>query len=319
MRMFTFDPQEHRELFERQGWLHVKGGLDPAFLDYLQAFVARARAEDAVEGKGIQGEKDQYLLELPENGRWEEFLDLVSDLCGLDRETMALSERHIKAYQSDADPRPNAHKDRFASQISVGLSVHVPQGSHLVMYPDDEREPNPYLSGAHRSSLDPHQVPEVTMAEAREVEIHDEPGDVIFFHGASTWHLRRNAADTVVIYLKVNEFECDPLGEDVTTEARRDTTQQLLDWEDEELEVTTVTLSRRFESVSRDYRRQGWPEMLHANVWGQHPFPVSEFEFALLRQLDSGTKVSALVESDGPDALAAIRRLARRGAVDLLP
>lgn len=318
MRMFTFQPQEHRELFERQGWLHVKGGLDPEFLSYLQTFVARTRDEDAVEGKGIQGEKDQFVLELPEEERWEEFLDLVSDLCGLDRETMALSERHVKAYQSDADPRPNAHKDRFASQISVGLSVHVPPGSHLVMYPDDEREPNPYLSGAHRSSLDPHEVPEVTMAGAREVEIHDEPGDVIFFHGAATWHLRRNAADTVVIYLKVNEFDCDPLGEDVTTGPRRAATLQLLERDDEQLEVATATLSRRFESVSRDYRREGWPEMLHANVWGQHPFPVSEYEFGLLRRLDDGVKVSALLESDGPGTLESLRRLAHRGAIDLL-
>jgi hypothetical protein len=318
MGLFTFGAQQYREQFERQGWLHVQEGLDPAFLAYLQDFVARARDEVPIEGRGIQGEKDQFVLELPESESWDEIHDLVSDLCGLERGTMALSERHIKAYQSDADPRPSAHKDRFASQISVGLSVHVPEGSHLVMYPDDERDPNPYLSGAHHASLDLHESPDVVLANAREVEIHDRAGDVIFFHGASTWHLRRNAADTVVVYLKLNEFECDPLGEDVTTETRREATLRLLEQGDGVLDAATATLSRRFESVSRDYRREGWPEMLHANVWGQHPFPVSEREFELLRELDDGAKVRELLEAHGQPARGQLRRLARRGAIDLL-
>jgi hypothetical protein len=318
MGLFAFRAHEHREQFDRQGWLHVRGGLDPAFLAYLQRFVAQARDEAPIEGRGIQGEKDQFVLDLPDGESWDEVHDLVSELCGLDRDTMALSERHIKAYQSDADPRPSAHKDRFASQISVGLSVHVPEGSHLVMYPDDERDPNPYLSGAHRSSLDPHEAPDEVLGGAREIEIHDEPGDVIFFHGASTWHLRRNAADTVVVYLKLNEFDCDPLGEDVTTAARRDETLRLLEQGDGALEASTAVLARRFESVSRDHRREGWPEMLHANVWGQHPFPVSEDEFALLRRLDDGAKVRDLLEHGTERTRHELRRLARRGAIDLL-
>jgi hypothetical protein len=319
MRMFTLSPANHRAAFEEQGWLHVKGGMSPEFLAYLREFLARMRTGDEVEGRGIQGQKHQFVLELPTGASWDELHDLVSELCGLERRTMALSERHIKAYNSDADPWPTAHKDRFASQISVGLSVEVPEGSHLVLYPDDEREPNPYLSGAHSSSLDPDEVPEVTMAGAREVEIHDQPGDVILFHGSSTWHLRRNAADTVVVYLKVNDFDCDPLGEDVGTLPRREATLQLLDSGDGAVDGATARLSRRFESVSRDYRRRGWPEMLHANVWDQHPFPISETEFELLQRLDDGAKVRDLV--DGPDdpRRQAVLRLARRGAVDLLP
>ena len=318
MRMFSMTAAEHRDAFEREGWLHVPGGLDPAFLAYLRDEVARKQAEERIEGKGIQGEKDQFLLELPEGTHWDELFDLISELCGLDRDGMTLSERHVKAYLGDADPRPTAHKDRFASQISVGLSVEVPEGSYLVLYPDDEREPNPYLSGAHRDSLDPDQRPEVTMPDAREVEVYDQPGDVIVFHGAATWHLRRNAANTVVVYLKLNEFECDPLGEDPTTEQRRAATLDLLEGGDAAVEAATAQLSRRFESISRDYRREGWPELVHANVWDQHPFPISELEVRLLQRLDRRAKVGDLVEAEGPEALPAVLRLARRGAVDLL-
>src|ERR1041384_3312026 len=37
-----------------------------------------------------------------------------------------------------------ARKDRFASEISVGLSVHVKEGSTLELYPYDELETNPF-------------------------------------------------------------------------------------------------------------------------------------------------------------------------------
>ena len=32
-----------------------------------------------------------------------------------------VSERHIKAYEADADPEPMPHKDRYATQDRAGL------------------------------------------------------------------------------------------------------------------------------------------------------------------------------------------------------
>jgi hypothetical protein len=318
MRMFTFDAAALRDTFTEQGWLHVPGGLSPELLAYIQDFTERARRDQPITGKGIQGAKDQFVLELPEGLTWEqELFDVVAPLCGLNRDTMALSERHIKAYSADAAPYPSAHKDRFASQISVGLSIVVPEGSHLVLYPDDEREPNPYLSGAHYASLDPDQLPDVVLAGKREVEIHDQPGDVILFHGSSTWHLRRHGAGTVVVYLKVNDFDCDPLGEDPTTATRRLATLDLLDRG--AVAAARPVLSRRFESISREQRREGWPELLQANVWDSHPFPISELEAALLQRLDGKETVGDLAEREGVEVRTAIERLARRGALDLLP
>jgi hypothetical protein len=226
---------------------------------------------------------------------------------------MTLSERHIKAYDPDAPPNPIAHKDRFASQVSMGLSLHVPEGSYLVLYPDDDVWENPFLNTALRDSLEPDQVPEVSLQGAREVEIHDKPGDIVVFRGSAFWHLRRNSAGTVNVYLKFNEFNCDPLGEDPSTPLRRQATLAVLEGDDAGVAAGVPVLSRRFDSVFREYRREGWPERLFANVWGQNPFPVSDAEFALLQAADGRRRVAEL----GVDA-AAVRRLAARGALDLL-
>jgi hypothetical protein len=134
------------------------------------------------------------------------------------------------------------------------------------------------------------------------------------FRGSAFWHLRRNSAETVNIYLKFNEFGCDPLGEDPSTPERRRATLALLEGTDHDVAAGVPALSRRFDSVAHEYRREGWPERLFANVWGQNPFPVSDAEFALLRAVDGRRSVAEL----GADP-AVVRRLAARGALDLVP
>ena len=73
-------------------------------------------------------------------------IETVAAVCGLHPRDVVLSERHIKVYEPNAVPDPPAHKDRFASQIAVGFSVHVPEGSTLVFYPYDHLEINPFNS-----------------------------------------------------------------------------------------------------------------------------------------------------------------------------
>src|SRR5947208_3199867 len=117
--------------------------------------------------------------------------EAVGGVCGLAADRLVLSERHIKAYDHDAKAAPLAHKDRFASEVSVGFSVNVPAGSTLVLYPDDEVGVNPFNSSAElRASLSPEEVPERTLRHARRVEIEDGPRDVVMFRGNAIWHLR---------------------------------------------------------------------------------------------------------------------------------
>ncbi len=124
---------------------------------------------------------------------------------------MTLSERHIQAYEANANPEPQAHKDRFPSQVSVGFSVEIPSESRLVLYPYDHRELNPFNAAAALvRSLQPDQLPGVILRDAREVELADRAGDVVMFPGSTTWHLRRQSAGAVNLYVKMNDFDCDP-------------------------------------------------------------------------------------------------------------
>jgi hypothetical protein len=313
MQIFDFSPEAHRATYAAQGWVHVRDGLTAEFLKAARRAVAEAHAARPLSGRGIAGAKEQFVFEFPEPQHYEELYDAVAAMCGLDRSTVTLSERHIKAYEDDADPEPVAHKDRFASQVSMGLSLEVPEGSHLILYPEDDVWENPFLNTALRDSLEPHQVPEVVLQGAKEVAIHDRPGDVIVFRGSAMWHLRRQSASTVNVYLKFNDFGADPLGEDPSTPRRREATLALAERDDDTVAAAVPVLSRRFDSVAREYRREDWPEGLFAHVWGQNPFPVSDEEFALLREADGHRSVHDL----GVDP-AAVRRLARRGALDLL-
>src|SRR3712207_5779516 len=130
MRVFDFDPAEYREQYATQGWVHIKGGVSGDFLAALQDFVQRKFEEQKVEGKAIGGDKEQALYEFPPEVDFPgELFDVVAAVGGLNRETMTLSERHIKAYNSDAPDDPVPHKDRVSSQISVGLSIDIPERS----------------------------------------------------------------------------------------------------------------------------------------------------------------------------------------------
>lgn len=83
---------------------------------------------------------------------------------------MTLSERHLKGYFDDTPVEQIPHKDRFASQVSVGLSIDIPEDSVLVLYPHDHVSANPFnISGALPASLPDHQRPERIAAEGEEV------------------------------------------------------------------------------------------------------------------------------------------------------
>lgn len=323
MKVFNFDPVEQRERFQADGWLHVRGGVDPEFLAYLRDFVDRSFGRRQVSGKAIGGQKDQALLEFPsEIDLRADIYDVIASLTGLDPTGMTLSERHIKAYNPDADPEPIAHKDRFSSQISLGISIDVPEGSSLVLYPYDHRGDNPFnVSKALLASLAEDEHPAVALRDAREVAIADRPGDVIVFPGRSMWHKRRNPANTTNLYLKFNDFGSDPLGEDPVTEDLRRRTMSLLA-DDAPLETLVPVPGRRLDTVTRQYTRE-WGELLQANVWEHDPLTLSEAEFELLRRADGRHRLDELVSelpgANGREALERwVRHLAENEAIELV-
>ena len=328
MRLFAFDPASFAEQYRERGYVHIKNGATPEFLQVMKEFVAESFSSHEVKGTAIGGDKTQALFEFPDDTDFPgEFFDMISQMCGLDRTQMTLSERHIKAYESDAAPNPRAHKDRVSSQVSVGLSIDIPEGSTLVLYPDNDRSVNPFnIAPALLQSLEPHQQPDVVLQSAREVAIEDKSGDVIVFQGSSTWHLRRNSARAVNMYLKVNDFNSDPLGEDPTTEPRRRETQELLASGDgdEVLASAIPVLGRRLDTVTRQFTRNDWQEVVQANIWNEGPVGLSEAEVTFLRAVDGRRPVSDLtnqvsVGKAGGDMRESVRRLAQRGVIDLRP
>lgn len=318
MKIFNFEAADYREEFEAQGWAHIRGGVSPEFLEALRSF-SSSRDEHRVEGRAIGGSKAQALVEFPDAADFPgEIFDTFAAMCGLQRAGMTLSERHLKAYDPDAPPEPTAHKDRFASQISVGLSIEIPDDSELILYPHDQVGANPYnVSAALLQNLPPDHHPDLALAGAREVVIDDAPGDVVVFPGSAVWHLRRRAADAVNVYLKMNDFGSDPLGEDPATELRRSATLTALQAEDSSLGDLVPVLARRLDTVTRRYLRDSWEELIEAWVWERGPVELSEADLRLLRECDGELDATALLS--GSDAgVDRLRALAEAEIVDLL-
>jgi len=319
MRIFAFDPADHAEHFAEHGWAYVPGGLTAEFLTELRRFVGESRGGHRLEGAAIAGKKEQALYAPPDEVDFPgEVFDVVAEACGLNRPTMTLSERHLKAYDPDADPEPVAHKDRFASQVSMGLSIDIPEGSRLVLYPNDDVSPNPLnISAALPASLPPERRPETILASAREVEIADGAGDVVVFRGSAIWHKRRNPAAAVNLYLKMNDFGCDPLGEDPATEGLRAATIEALGSNGAGLDDSVPVLSRQLDEITRRYSRDDWSESHWARVWDEEPVLLSPRQFELIGRVDGERSLRDLAAADGEAVKSEIRALAERGIIDL--
>lgn len=321
--MFNFDPAKYASQFASEGYVHIPKGASDAFYQKMST-----QADEYIKTRTMKefaiGDKQQAMYEFPKDGDYVgELFDATAEVCKLNRADMVLSERHIKAYESTAEAEPHAHKDRFASEISVGISVHVQEGSTLVLYPYDYNEVNSFnTSVGLRASLSQDQYPEQALKKARRVEINDAPGDVIMFRGHSIWHLRANPANTTMLYLKLNTFNCDPLGEDPQTAEIRKHSQLAAAFNDQQLEKMIPVIGRRVDYIHRQYNRY-WKEVPGVVLWGEKHFSIDEFEMSALRAMNGKRTVRAVIEavngqSNSADALIKFRRLALRGIIDLI-
>ena len=316
MKIFAFDPADYREQYRTQGWVHIRNGVTREFFAALRQFADEHFAEHQVEGRAIAGAKTQALYEFPtETAFPDELFDVVAATCGLERETMTLSERHVKWYDADADPNPTAHKDRLASKVSMGISIHVPKGSELLVYPRDHVSVNPFnVSATFPQSLGPEERPEVALKDAQPVVIEDQPGDVMMFPGSAVWHLRRKPAGAMNLYLKLNDFNSDPLGEDPTTPAMREATVAALD--NGRVDGMRVLLGRRMDAITRLHTRHLWDEVLLADVWDSQPVRLTDAQFRVLQQVDGRRTFGDLLAAGASrDDLV---RLAECGVLDLV-
>jgi hypothetical protein len=238
---------------------------------------------------------------------------------------MALCERHVKVYDAKAPAHPPPHKDRVASQVAVGLPLIVPDNSHIILYPNDYLEINPFNSTAlWRTSLDDEALPERILANIEPMRFDVRPGDVIMFRGSSIYHERVNPANTALLYLKFNDMGMDPVGEDPETPLKRRATLALLS-ELDDRRMLDVGISRhpRLDRISRHYCGAHLKEVIQVSVWANKEFTISELELSLLRQLGGDLTVRdvfarlALPDSAYEKHVGMVRRLAQLEAVDL--
>jgi hypothetical protein len=315
VRLFSFRPEDHAARYREQGWVHIPSGASRELCALVHEQLARHAGRSAVDRPALSVAKDQYVLELPdERAVLCELFQTVGELCGLDASRLTLSERHVNRYAADASPFPRPHKDRLASQVSLGISIVVPPGSHLVLWPDDDRSPNPLQRPGLTESLPPAEAPEVRLSGCREVVIHDQPGDVMVFPGSTTWHTRRRPAGAVVVYFKCNDFASDPLGEDPRTAAVAARSRRLA--RRAELRRSRVRLGRRFEAISRERPLRIDDEWVNVHVAGQSARRVTERECALLLEVGDGTTVAELCAGSDADVVS-VARLVSLGALDV--
>jgi hypothetical protein len=321
MKVFDFDPRDYAAAYRDEGYVHIRAGLSREFHASLVEYAERELTSHKLDEFAIKGKKEQSLYEFPDEVDIGELYDVVCATCGLDRGNVTLSERHIQIYEPDAAPEPPAHKDRFPSQVSMGFSISIPAESRLVLYPYSHRETNPFNTSAGlRRHLQPDQLPERVLKEARELVLDDADRDVVMFPGSTTWHLRRSAANALNLYLKFNDFGLDPLGEDPFTDSRRARTLAAVEADGDALGSLVPVLSRRLDSVSRTATRDGWREVLEARVFGEEPVGLTELQHEALTTLDGSETLSEMAArlGDPADAAAQIARLAKLGVLDLV-
>jgi hypothetical protein len=214
--MFNFDPGTARAEFEHNGYVHLRGVLEQSMIDTLTDFLEKAMREN-IDEKGewrIYGKKRQFLFEFPDSESAEKFRCGIAALTGIDHNDLTISERHLKVYDCNAAPWPAPHKDRAASQISIGLPVSIPEKSSTCVFPGLQPGPNPEEHAVFMTDKDHPDLDKIYQSEDC-VMLHERPGDLVAFLGSSIYHERVHPADAAILYIKVNGAGSDPLGEDI--------------------------------------------------------------------------------------------------------
>lgn len=318
-KMFCFDPADYADQFANNRYVHIKNGVSDEFLAQMKEQVAESLRGPRMQEYAI-GDKEQAMYSLPTDCNYlEQLFVAVGGVCGLDPAKLILSERHIKTYNADADPNPLPHKDRVASEITVGLPVTIPPGSKFVLYPDTDLSLNPFNSSTeHKNSLTPDRSPKTVLRDQDRVALSTQPGDVVMFWGSRTWHGRINAAGTASLFLKLNSFHCDPLGEDPRHLELRDRTALGVASNNDELADWIPLQASRVDFVHRRFDRH-WNSTIGIALYRSHEIIIDEIEFDALQKMNGQRTVGDLLrEVDGLN-IHSIRRLADAQVLDLIP
>ena len=132
-----------------------------------------------------------------------------------------------------------------------------------------------------------------------------------------------SAAGTTVLYLKLNTYNRDTLGEDKHHADTRQPTLDLLYSSDATLFASVPMIARKVDYVHRRYNRD-WREILGVVIFGRPHLSINETEFGILQAMDGQRTVADIAKridqtGNGIGFEEIIRCLAERGIIDLLP
>lgn len=280
-----------RRDFETRGWHLAADVLDPAFVEGMsnQAKVLFETGEDLDAGR-FSNRKQQFVWQ-PDTVTVEGLCKTIAALSGADEERLVLGERHFKCYHPDAPALVPAHKDRSASQVTVGFAIDVPEGSRLLLWPDGPCDANTFPSTArYRDTRRGAQRPEVALEAVEPVSLDTQPGDIVLFRGDAIYHERLNPGGAIVLFCKFNVDGLDPLGEDPRTLQMEAASADLT------LETArSVRVSRRVTGISATHLRPTWtPVWLLEVLDAAEAVVISESEAAVMRRMppDDGVPLS---------------------------
>ncbi|MGK0271183.1 MAG: hypothetical protein ACI88H_001840, partial [Cocleimonas sp.] len=325
--IFCFNPADYQQSFAENGYVLIKNGLDANFLDTAIEQAEKQRIDQQeINNCFFKGKKRQYLYEFEEWDFYNSGLESLAKTANLPLDKATLCERHIKVYEPDAKPNVPAHKDRIAAQVTVGIPLLIPEGSHIVLWPEDHLEINALNTTAlWRTNLDEENLPQNILKDIEPVRIFAEPGDVVMFRGNSIHHERENPANARILYLKLNGMRLDPMGEDPSTLSEQETSQQILaQLDDQKLLDCIVEVSPRLEKISRHYTRLYWTEVIQAYVADEKEFTVSELELEVFKKAEDQKTVREVIsrlgipEPEHINHVPMIRRLAKLKGLNII-
>lgn len=214
--VFKYDPSSAHTAFKAQGYVHLKDILTDEFVEFMTAFYRDTQNSHRNEKENwkVYGKKRQYLFEFPSKETAIAFRDGMAQVTGFDKDAFTISERHLKVYDEAAQPWPAPHKDRAASEVSIGLPVQLPEGSSVCVFPELQFGANTEERAVFLTDRD-HPDLEHVYKNEKAVMLNEQVGDLVVFLGSSIFHERVNAGGAAILYIKANGDGRDPLGENI--------------------------------------------------------------------------------------------------------
>ena len=347
MKPFSFAAREFAQDLSERGYVHIRDGVTAQFLQFANEQLSRCRkaAHNELLAREIKSKKRQYLFDLPDHVAFlDELLGDLAVLTGCHPSALTLSERHIMIYDENAVSLPPLHKDRLASEFSVGIPLEPSGCGRIALSPGCTGEINLLDNAVYDNAEYLHRPPAMSpraidrwnsddgkrssprrLDGTALIELEAKPGDVVVFRGSSIYHGRIHSAKSSILYFKLNTMRLDPLGEDPSTEIQRTNTVELLSRkDDEELLNSVVELSPRLQHVNRQYSRLHWKSLLRVNVSGEEEFTISDEDLSFLFALRGRQRVRDILVGSGVDCedllshAPRLRRLGMLGGINFL-